>query len=324
MRRAVVLLALGACRLGFEEHRLDVDAPVQPADTAPLDGALDGAADSGLDSTLIVTGPALCGMPFGTWEITPPVLLSAVNDLLFAQFPTTDRSEFDPVLSEDGLTLWFTTDQPGRFAVWRATRPSVDVEFNFVEAMGPDVNAAANGHFGFQALDERVAIISAPFAGELGGGDYWLGTLGASWTWAATALSTTGNDIDARLTADGLAVYLVRDTGGDRDIYRATRPDLASDFGAAVPEAQLNTPFSDSGPLPVAGGVYLVANTSVGGDENIYYAETGGPPFRLEALVGPTFDGEPAVIPRATGCEIIFVSDRDGSFDLYRAYVQPL
>ncbi len=197
MRRAVVLLALGACRINFEEHRVELDAPVEAGDAAPPDSELDGPN---------LTGPALCGLPFGAWEITPPTQLSAVNDLLFAQFPTTDRSEFDPVFSEDGLTLWFTTDQPGRFYVWRATRPSLDSEFDFVEAMGTDVNAAGNGHFGFQALEEGVAIITAPFTGELGGGDYWLGTFAETWSWSPTNLSTTGGDTDARLTADGLAV----------------------------------------------------------------------------------------------------------------------
>ncbi len=67
-----------------------------------------------------------------------------------------------------------------------------------------------------------------------------------------------------------------------------------------------------------------MANTAVGAEENIYYAETGGRPFLLEALVGPTFDGEPTMTRRTTGCELIFVSNRDGSYDLYRAYIQPL
>lgn len=316
MWRAAVLLALGACRINFEEHRVDVDAPIQTGDAALSDGGFDGPPAE--------TGPALCGMPFGTWEITPPTPLSAVSDLLFAQFPTTDRSEFDPVFSEDGLTLWFTTDQPGRFQVWRATRPSLESEFDVVEAMGTDVNAAGNGHFGFQALEEGAAIITAPFTGELGGGDYWLGTLAKTWSWSPTSLSTSGGDTDARLSADGLEVFLVRGDGAARDIYRATRPDLASDFGSPVPDDDVNTAFSDSSPAPVAGGLFLVANTAVGGEENIYYAETGGRPFRLEALVGPTFDGEPTMIPRASGCELVFVSDRDGSYDLYRAYIQPL
>lgn len=303
-----VLLACACGRLRFEPQR----------DAAADDVAGDDA-----------TGPPLCGIPFGQWTLTAPTPLDDVNNLLISQFPAQgDQDEFDPVFSETGLSLYFTSDQSGAFQVWVATRPSLTAPFDTATLLGPDVNAATNSIFGFQPLDHlSIAIVSAPYAGAIGGDDFWLGTLAGTWTWTATSLSTADNDGDARMTADGLTVYFPTGAGDVRDIYRATRPSLGVDFGPPTLVPELNSALSDSAPLPVTDGIFVVSDRpgTAGGDD-IWYANRAAngsyePLVPLTVLNTSAFDGEPALFEANGACELIFVSTRTGPYNLYRATV---
>lgn len=291
----------------------------------------DPLVDASLDAPNIGTGPALCGMPFGTWTLTTPEVLE-VNALLMAAFPVNgDRNEYDSVFSEDGLSLYFTSDQSGAFQVWVATRPSLAEPFDTVQLLGPDVNDAPNGIFGFDPLAHLgIAVISAPYAGTLGGDDFWLGTLsGGNWSWSATDLSTPSGDIDARLTADGLTVYYPRGALDDRDIYVSRRPAIDVDFGPGTLLPELNSPVSDASPVPVAGGMFVVTDRPGGaGSDDIWYAESaadGGfqQPYPLAAVNTPTFDGEPALYDHGGTCELVFSSFRDGPSNQYHSIVVP-
>ena len=136
-----------------------------------------GAPDASVDALEPDAVPTtFCGIPDGQWRLTPPTPITEINALLMAQTTSADRSEFDPVLSEDGLTLYVTSDQTFQFIVWEAVRPSVTAPFASVTRMGADVNAAANYHFGFQPLTSlRRAVITAPYPGGPGANDLWLG-----------------------------------------------------------------------------------------------------------------------------------------------------
>ncbi|MBS1123067.1 MAG: WD40-like Beta Propeller Repeat [Deltaproteobacteria bacterium] len=46
-----------------------------------------------------------------------------------------------------------------------------------------------------------------------------------------------------------------------------------------------------------------------------------GAPFALSAIVGPSYDADPAL--SANGCELVFISNRGGDRDLYLATVDP-
>jgi len=285
-------------------------------------------ADATVDVATV--GPDLCGIPFGQWTLAPPQPIDDINSLLIAQNPGNgDQDEFDPVFSEDGLSLYFTSDQSGAFQVWVATRSSLTSAWSTVVLANADVNAAPNSIFGFQPLASlQRAIIAAPYTGSIGGTDLWLGTqIGADWNWSPTSLSTTDGDGDARMTADGTIVYFPRGTGDARDIYRASRSSLSTDFGAPTLVPELDSPLSDSAPAPARDGIFIVRNTnSTTYDDDLWYAANDGAggfeSYPLDALNTTAFDGEPAVLETPDGCQLVFVSTRAGGpYNLYKTTV---
>lgn len=307
MRALVVLWLACGCKYRFDPQR---------------DGAT--IADAAV-------GPALCHLPFGQWKLSDPVPMDDINSLLIAAFPASgDRGEFDAVFSDDGTSLYFTSDQSGAFQVWVAIRPSLTAAFDRVMQLGPDVNGngATNSIFGFQPLETlHRGIIGAPYTGSVGGADLWLGNDSTGfWVWSPTSLSTPDGDGDARLTADGLTVYFMRGTPTDaRDIYVATRLTIDQDFAAPALVPALNSALSDSSPVPVDGGILVVTDRATGNDD-IWYAQDDGaggfePPYPLDVLNSSAFDGEPALLPTADGCELVFVSTRTGPYNLYHSFV---
>ena len=305
MRGVGLLLVLAGCgRVAFDV--VDVDAA----------GVDDAAAPAG----------TFCGIPDGEWELTPPALLDDANALLIAQVPGMDRNEFDPVFSEDGNTLYVTSDQSGRFLVWALERASPDEPFTSATLLPGDVNAGMNTHFGFQPLASLArGVICASFDGGAGNTDLWLGTFTGTWAWTLSSLSTAEAELDARLTADGLTVYFVRDPV--RDILIATRPDVDRDFGAPSVVTALSSAAADSAPTPIGDGIVFATDRAGGlGGDDLWYASGAGTSFRspvpLTALNSASFDGEPAVFDRGDDCELVFVSTRGGVYNLYRAYVR--
>lgn len=316
MRRLVVLVVASACgRLDFETRAvLDPDASVAPP---------------------VQRGAAACEIAMERWHLQPPTRLTEIETLLSAAYPANgNRSEFDPVFSEDGLTLYFSSDIAMRFEVWQAHRATLDAPFTSVERMDASVNAAPNLHFGFQPLAHLgIATISAPYAGAVGDLDYWRGTRdGTTWRWSPTALSTVGSDGDARLTADGLSLFFPRGDQGAADLYRVRRASVDVDFDPAREEAiaEINSPAADTAPAPFAGGILFASKrTAPAGADDLWAAalplgaETYAAPVALTELNAAGFDGEPTLFGGAGYCELVFISDRGGTFDLYRSRILP-
>ena len=266
--------------------------------------------------------------------LTPPAPMTDIDDLLRATSPQIDGGEFDATFSRDGLALHLSSDQGGRFQVWTARRPTQDAPFSSVTLESPDINPASGSTFGFQPLDDlAIAFISAPYPGSLGGRDFWRGTfMNASWTWVATALSTAMNDDDARMTSDGLGVYLIRPTAGPREIAFATRSTLAADFTGEAAVASLDGPggpSDDTAPVPIPDGLLFASSRPGGlGIDDLWFA-SGKPstgafaaPIPLTAINSPAKDGEPAWLVRTDGrCELVFTSSRTAPFLLHRSFV---
>lgn len=277
-------------------------------------------ADAAVDAA---ANPSLCGIPGGQWALSAPVQLTDVNDLLIAAGDdmTQDRSEFDPVFSSTGLELYVTSDQTGTWDVWIAKRAALDAPFTTVVRSAISSDAI---EFGYQpVLAADAAVICANF-GNTPDLDYYYGVdLATGPTWTKSSLSTPASDLDARLTADGLDIYFVRDS----DIYTASRTSVATDFGAPRPVAELNTEIADSSPVPVGDLEMVFARTAEEDLDDLYLtsrataSEPFGPALRLDELRSDRFDGEPTVHVSPNGCEIVFVSNRAGSFNLYRSTV---
>jgi hypothetical protein len=143
---------------------------------------------------------------------------------------------------------------------------------------------------------------------------------------AVDELNSLLDDQTPTLTADELTVLFASNRGGGAgglDLYIATRPSRAGVWTTPAPLGGVNTAANQSRPMLTADGLTLYAETTTGSDWNLSKATRATPQGTFGALQaepvinGNTFDMSPSVLP--DGSAIFFVSDRNGSNDLYRA-----
>ncbi|HLC66908.1 MAG TPA: hypothetical protein VJK52_04675, partial [Candidatus Nanoarchaeia archaeon] len=129
------------------------------------------------------------------------------------------------------------------------------------------------------------------------------------------------------LSSDGLTLYFSHDeTGGDVDIWYATRPDTNSPWATRMPVIEVNTPAIDDRPVIANDGNTLYFHSNSGGNWDIYYAirSDSSSPFSAPQQLNEV--NSPAVeLMGALSCDgrtIYFSSDRIGgmgSGDIYAA-----
>ncbi len=137
----------------------------------------------------------------------------------------------------------------------------------------------------------------------------------------ATTVSSARNEFGPALSADGLEVVFHRDRGsgsGGYDLFRATRPDRASDFGDPVPLTDLSSPQNEENATLSADGLTIYFTSDRTGSTRVYrsnrpdHTSPFAAPTRLDALgelEGPELS--------ADGTEL-FGSRHTASHDLYR------
>jgi hypothetical protein len=116
------------------------------------------------------TGPgiSLCkAQTFGPW--TEPV---------HVEYPiNTDSNDTYAILSEDGLTMYFTSDRPrglGGDDLWVAKRESLSAPWQTPKNMRYPINTAANDSLPALSSDEHVMFFHSTRGGGCGAGDIWM------------------------------------------------------------------------------------------------------------------------------------------------------
>ena len=300
----LVLQVLLAALVGCGRARYLAAVDVGERDVGPLDTP---ATDAALDATL----PMGCAWDAPLFDAPSLVLPSVVDPVALS-------------LSADALTLYF-----GRAGVvYSATRPSLDAPFEAPSRLDEVFDAGFDVDGVVFRRDGLELVMSSGTLGGLGGHDLFRRVRASrADAWSApealTRLNSVQNDWDYFLTADGLTLWFQRQTMDPTtgDIFRASRPALGMPFGLAVTVLGLADPgIQETGPsLPDDGSVVVV---SIGPDLNIHYARiTGtasvGSPTPLPELNSPMVEYEVTI--RGDGCEILFVSNRGGAMQIYRA-----
>ena len=101
--------------------------------------------------------------------------------------PTVNGAEADwaPVLSSDGLTLFFVSTRPGGLGdndIWMSTRKSTDAAWGKPVNLGPNVNTPNREELGCVSSDGRVLVL----------GSYLTGNSGAFVLWKSVRSTPTG------------------------------------------------------------------------------------------------------------------------------------
>jgi hypothetical protein len=223
----------------------------------------------------------------------------------------------------------------GQFDSFRATRPA------FGEPFGAAVDNEAT--YGWNsAFDESKVELSGDKLEVFISSNYmaashelWRGTRDAleeSFFPLELMPALSGHpdaDLDPHLSDDGYRLYFARRLGGQLDIMVSGRASLDEPFGAPEGIVALNTDESEASPSLSDDERRIFFARVVGGQIDIYTAwrdevnMSFGSPDPVGALNTLGADGEPFLGEVDGECELFFVSDRLGGWDLFRAPILP-
>jgi WD40 repeat protein len=126
------------------------------------------------------------------------------------------------------------------------------------------------------------------------------------------------------LTPDENTLYF---TSADPDvaaqIYRATRAKRDDPFGAVAPMPNINSPSNDNDPTASADALTLLFHSGRSGNNDVWWSRRASvnvefpAPEAVGGIATAQYEGQ-GFLHVATG-ELWFVSDRNGSFDIFRA-----
>jgi len=261
--------------------------------------------------------------------------------------------ETAPFISADGLSLYFTSDQPGGeggWDLWVTTRDTINDEWGTPMNLGPPVNSSAHEHGTSISADGLELYFMSMRPGGCGAQDLWVAmrdTVDAPWS-EAVNLGPTVNSSAAEaapsISPNGLELYFFDFTMPPRpggygmaDIWFTTRQTKDDPWGAPVNLGPaVNSSAFDGRPFISADGLKLFfdSNRSGGygqGDLYVTTRATLSEPWGTPVNLGPTVNSSaweelPSI--SADGSTLYFDSENRsggfGSFDLWQVKILPV
>jgi Tol biopolymer transport system component len=342
--RWLVVLGLAGCTVSPDPSLWKARSDALADSPAPVKDAKLSDSDSASDHDAVpVDGPAADlaadGSPKSCWANGPPtfstpVAIDAVN---------SSATEIEPMLSPDGLTLYFASTRDGGFDVFLATRPSRGADFSGVQKHLEVSTADGESRFAL-SFDGLEAFLATDRSGGKGGADIWIATRSSTSTpfspadfSPAASLNSSVNEWDPYPSLDGKSLYYaIQDwpSGqGSTDLVVATRSAAKGSFSSPAAVKGVNSASQDDNPALTGDElVILFGSTRAGGKGSldIWYAtrpdtaSAFSTPKPLTALNTADKDSELYITP--DGCELFFASDRSGGkggWDIYRATASP-
>jgi len=206
----------------------------------------------------------------------PSEPFSAPANLVNLNSANDDRS---PSLSDDRLTLYFTSDRPGGaggYDVWSATRPDVDSAFGAPAPVAAFDTAAQE--WGASPTADGLEMYVASL--RTSSYDVYRSRRNAPTDlWPPLALvPQLSSPVDERgiaLSRDGLEIFVcsLRPGGaGGFDVWVSTRPDVGSAWSMPVNVAELNTTNDELGVSLSSDGQVIYIAAGAAGNADIYQA----------------------------------------------------
>jgi len=193
--------------------------------------------------------------------------------------PVINTSRYDERLdvSDDGLTLLFSSNRPGgqgQSDIWMTTRPSVSDLWGAPENLGPIVNTSRYDGAPHVSSDGRMLFFSSNRPGGLGGEDIWVARRATKDDdWAnpvnlGTEVNTPHVDSSPCLLPDGSVLYFMslRAGGvGSLDLWQVSIDPVVDLNGDGIVDAAdmciivnnwgTDNQLCDIGPMPWGDGV---------------------------------------------------------------------
>lgn len=297
----------------------------------PSDGTSTPSSTATSSSSAESTDIEMDAQACGTWQFEAPQVVS-FDGLTAVEF-------WAPVVSADGLTMYFGATALSQQALWVASRSErASVEFTGATKLAQMVISTNAGTPMLTRDGLGLYFFADPWNGR-GDRDLYKATrasLDAAFgdAVALTELSSNGRDHLPWISEDELTMVFLSDRGGNQDLWMATRTDVTVPFNAPTAMDSLNLGSTEGRLAMVDDGLtafFTSDRTSqwVGqvingrGGEDIWIAtrsdtdaEFGEIENVAELNTGST---EQDLSLSADGAEVFFVSNRTGNSLIYRA-----
>ena len=154
--------------------------------------------------------------------------------------------EYDPIVSSDGLELYFCSNRPGGYGKYDlcvSTRSSIDEHWGIPVNLGAMVNGPAGDMLPRLSADGLELYFDSNRSGGQGDWDAWVtkrATKDSAWEPAKNfgpPVNTSAVDGTVWITNDGLELYFSSDRPGgygNSDLYVSTRATTVDDWGPAI------------------------------------------------------------------------------------------
>jgi Tol biopolymer transport system component len=195
--------------------------------------------------------------------------------------PNSAYKEGDPVVSQDGLTLYFISTRAGAGTndVYIATRASTSLDFGAATPVTA-VNTSSNDDHFFVSANGLEAFVSSDRTGTTGLNDIFRATrTSTSNNWgtftALSVINTSMQEYDGHLEADGLTLWFTSgypSTPPPYDIYYTKRTDLSSAFGTRTAVTALNSSNSEMDVSLSDDGRVVLFRSDRDGTLRVYYS----------------------------------------------------
>lgn len=254
-----------------------------------------------------------------------------------------------PAISNDGLSLYVSSNRPGGFGgldLWVSQRESVDDPWGPLQNLGPHVNSDSNESAPAFSPDGHHLYFHSFQLGGCGGADLYVARRqdkrdDLGWEPAENlgcVVNSTANDAGPTIFEDeatGITTLYFTSTRlggpGDFDIYQSTRVGDEGGFGPPVLVPELSGPARDTRTAISRDGLELFMSSDVTGrvggvgGQDLWVStrattlDLWSTPVNLGPVVNTTaFDGGPAL--SFDGTTLYFFSNRAGGVgnnDLY-------
>jgi len=255
---------------------------------------------------------------------------------------TPETSEFAPRVSEDMLTLFFSSwDRPGGYGeidIWVSTRATINDPWGLPTNAGPSVNTEYNDYFGVTSTDMLEFYFTSDRPGGHNDEDIYVSTRssqGDEWE----APSNLGPQVNAAawtcqatFTHNMLLMYLSAEgPNGDSEIFVSTRDSVNDPWGSVANiGTPVNTEYEDTNPSlssdgltlyfdsdrpgsPGAGGIWQTTRYSI--DDS--WLE----PVALPPSINTNDVFTPWIL--SDGTTLMFGREVDGNRDIYQSIPEP-
>jgi hypothetical protein len=185
----------------------------------------------------------------------------------------SDARETGSALSEDGLTIYWSSDREGGLGgldVYTSERASLDAPWSEPQAVSA-LNESGDDLISAVLEEGRLAL----FARRDGDADYslwWARRQSASEPWASPEpideVSSGDGDTDPFLVREGRQLLFSR----EGDLQMAERAGLDAPFGQPSPLATLNSDSEDTDPWSDRDLTYVVFASDRTGEDRLYEA----------------------------------------------------